>query len=172
MSGVVNVTGCTFAGLVGTQYTMTATSGSVLGATSSLFSPTGPGVPTQIAFTTEPVAGLAGSPFTTPPVVSLEDWGGNVVTTAVLTRPLPRAADPQLAPNTRCRLATALVTWMDAPLVAWRGRTISSLCRCRTDSADFGPRHRNEREFLPDGPRSCGRGRDHLNVDAESPNGE
>ncbi len=85
VSGVVNVTGCTFAGLVGTQYTMTATSGSLLPATSSSFSPTGPGVPTQIAFTTEPVAGLAGSPFTTPPVVSLEDSGGNVVTTAFST---------------------------------------------------------------------------------------
>ncbi len=85
VAGVVNVTGCTFAGLVGTQYTMTATSGTLLPATSSSFSPTGPGVPTQIAFTTEPVAGAAGSPFTTSPVVSLEDSGGNVVTTAFST---------------------------------------------------------------------------------------
>ena len=85
VDGVVNVTSCTFSGLVGTQYTMTASSPPLLPATSNSFSPTGAGVATQIVFTTEPVAGAAGSAFTTAPVVSLEDSGGNVVTTAFST---------------------------------------------------------------------------------------
>ncbi|MGH3733080.1 MAG: beta strand repeat-containing protein, partial [Acidimicrobiales bacterium] len=85
VEGVVDVTSCTFAGLVGTSYTMTATSPGLLSATSDSFTPSGPGVATQIVFTTEPVAGAAGSPFTTAPAVSIEDSGGNIVTTAFST---------------------------------------------------------------------------------------
>jgi hypothetical protein len=55
--GVVDVADCTFAGVVNTQYTMTASTLSpVLSATSTQFSPTGPGPLTQIALSGCPSA--------------------------------------------------------------------------------------------------------------------
>jgi type II secretory pathway pseudopilin PulG len=81
-AGVVTVQTCAFAGIAGTPYTMTATEGSV-SATSSSFSPTGPGVPTQLVFTSEPTSPLiSGNAFATGPVVAVEDSGGNVITTS------------------------------------------------------------------------------------------
>ncbi|MGC1238378.1 MAG: invasin domain 3-containing protein, partial [Acidimicrobiales bacterium] len=75
--GVVTVQTCNFAGIVGTGYYLLATQGS-LTATSGVFSPTASGTATKLVFVTEPVAGLAGSAFTTQPVVDIEDSGGNV----------------------------------------------------------------------------------------------
>ena len=79
LSGVVHVATCNFVGTVGVEYNLTATSGS-LTATSGFFSPTGAGTPTQLVFTTQPVAGASESVFTTQPVLKVEDSGGNVVT--------------------------------------------------------------------------------------------
>jgi type II secretory pathway pseudopilin PulG len=76
--GVVTVATCNFAGVVGTNYTLTATQG-LISKTSNPISPTAAGVPTTLAFTTEPGAGLAGSPLTTQPIVKVEDSAGNVV---------------------------------------------------------------------------------------------
>jgi hypothetical protein len=81
-AGVVTVQTCSFAGIVGTQYTMTATEGSV-SATSTDFSPTVAGIPTQLIFTTDaPSPLISGDAFGTGPVVTVEDSGGNVVTGA------------------------------------------------------------------------------------------
>jgi hypothetical protein len=81
-AGVVTVQTCSFAGIVGTQYTMTATEGSV-SATSTDFSPTVAGIPTQLVFTTNaPSPLISGDAFGTGPVVTVEDSGGNVVTGA------------------------------------------------------------------------------------------
>jgi trimeric autotransporter adhesin len=83
--GVVSVATCNFAGIVGTSYYLTATQG-LLSATSGVFTPTAAGTPTQLVFTTEPVAGLAGSGFTTQPTISVEDSAGNITTSdAVIT---------------------------------------------------------------------------------------
>jgi type II secretory pathway pseudopilin PulG len=80
-SGVINVETCAFSGLVGTNYTMTASmAGGVTSAVSSSFTPTGPGRASELVFTTEPVAGASGSAFTTQPVIAIEDSAGNVVT--------------------------------------------------------------------------------------------
>lgn len=81
VNGVVAVSTCTFAGLIGTPYTMTATQG-LLSAVSAPFSPTDPGLPTQLVYTTTPVAGAAGSALTTQPIVKIEDSAGNVVTSS------------------------------------------------------------------------------------------
>lgn len=78
VNGVVTVSTCTFAGVVGTNYTLTATQGS-LSVASAAFSPTGAGAPTKLAFTTQPVAGASQSAFTVQPVVKVEDSAGNVV---------------------------------------------------------------------------------------------
>jgi hypothetical protein len=89
VNGVVSAGNCAFVGLVGTNYTMQATtiSGpSLTSPVSSPFSPTGPGPASQLAFSpspaVEPVAGAAGSAFTTEPVIVVEDAGGNIVSNA------------------------------------------------------------------------------------------
>ena len=86
-SGVVTVANCTFAGVVGTPYTVVATSGSLTSAPSSSFTPTGPGPASQLVFTTSPVAGVSGTAFTSQPIVKVEDSAGNIVTssTAVIS---------------------------------------------------------------------------------------
>ncbi|MFI5036643.1 MAG: beta strand repeat-containing protein [Acidimicrobiales bacterium] len=85
VNGVVTVTGCTFAGVVGTSYTLTASAPGVTSAVSAAFSPTTFGTPTQLLFGTQPSAGAAGSPLVTQPVIKIEDSGGNVTnSTAVI----------------------------------------------------------------------------------------
>ena len=83
--GVVTVATCTFAGIVGTNYTMTATQGAETPVVSAPFSPTGPGSPSQLVFTTQPVAGPSQSVLTTQPVLRIEDSAGNVVTSSSTT---------------------------------------------------------------------------------------
>ena len=80
--GYVNVANCTFTGVVGTAYTLTATAGGLTSAPSASFSPTGPGAASQLAFTLQPVAGPAGTALTTQPIVKVEDSAGNVVTSS------------------------------------------------------------------------------------------
>ena len=79
-SGVVNVSSCTFAGLIGTQYTLTASYTGLTSATSASFSPTGAGPAAQLVFTTQPGAGIVNNPLNPQPVVTVEDAQGNVVT--------------------------------------------------------------------------------------------
>jgi type II secretory pathway pseudopilin PulG len=78
-AGIVNVASCSFAGTVGTNYTLTASSTGLTSATSTSFSPAGPGVPSQLVFITNPVAGVSGALLTTQPIVKVEDSAGNVV---------------------------------------------------------------------------------------------
>ncbi len=89
INGIISAGNCTFVGLVGTNYTMkaTTTSGPTISSpASATFSPTGPGPASQLVFTpspgVEPVAAAAGSPFSTEPVAVIEDAGGNIVTSA------------------------------------------------------------------------------------------
>jgi type II secretory pathway pseudopilin PulG len=81
VNGVVTVSTCTFAGIVGTQFSLTAQQGA-LTISSAYFSPTDPGAPAQLAFIIQPVAGASLSVLTTQPVVKVEDSAGNVVTTS------------------------------------------------------------------------------------------
>src|ERR1700722_6198691 len=74
IAGIISAGNCTFVGLVGTNYTMKATTTSgptITSAASSTFSPTGPGPASQLVFApspgVEPVAAAAGSPFSTEP---------------------------------------------------------------------------------------------------------
>ena len=77
--GVVTVANCSFSGKVGQLYYLTATGGG-LTATSNAFWVTGAGVASQLVFVTQPIAGLAGSNFTTQPVIDIEDAAGNLET--------------------------------------------------------------------------------------------
>ncbi len=78
--GVAGFAACNIVGQTG-SYTLTATSGTLTSATSSAITIT-VGPATQLVFTTQPVGGVnEGTAFATQPKVSVEDSGGNVVTT-------------------------------------------------------------------------------------------
>ncbi len=80
-AGVAVFSGCTI-NTAGTGDILTATDGGdILSAPSSAFNVT-VGTPSQLAFTTEPSpAATGGTAFTTEPAVTVEDAGGNTVTT-------------------------------------------------------------------------------------------
>ena len=69
---------------IGTGYTLTATDGSLTSATSSAFNIT-VGAAAKLAFTTQPGGGTAGTAWTTQPAVTVQDAGGNTVTTDTST---------------------------------------------------------------------------------------
>ena len=68
----------------GTGYTLTATDGSLTGATSATFNIT-VGAAAKLAFTTQPGGGSAGAAWATQPVVTVQDASGNTVTTDTST---------------------------------------------------------------------------------------
>jgi hypothetical protein len=73
----------TFSGLsidkAGTGYTLTASSSGLTSDTSNVFNVVA-GTATRLAFTTPPAGAVAGVPFTTQPVVTIQDANGNTVT--------------------------------------------------------------------------------------------
>ena len=78
-NGVFTFSGCTI-NTAGTGYQLIATDGQLASATSAPFAvSTGPA--THIAFTTEPDNAIGGSAFVTQPKLTIEDAGGNTVTT-------------------------------------------------------------------------------------------
>ncbi len=62
-------------------YTLTATAGGLTSAVSASFTITS-GTATKLAFSTDPSNSTGGTAFATQPVVTLQDAGGNTVTTA------------------------------------------------------------------------------------------
>ena len=92
MAGVATFSGCSIT-TAGT-YTLAATNaGDNLNTTSSSFA-VGTGVPNQLAFTTEPGSATGGTAFAAQPVVTIEDPGGNTVTTATSTVTLAIGSGP------------------------------------------------------------------------------
>ncbi len=77
--GVATFAGCQITGKAG-NYTLSASATGLSGATSSSFSIT-VGPATQLAFSTQPGGGANGATWATQPAVSVEDSGGNVVST-------------------------------------------------------------------------------------------
>jgi type II secretory pathway pseudopilin PulG len=80
--GIVSVSGCTFAGLVGTYYVLEATSSGLVPTQSNSITPSGAGAAAKLAFTTQPSGAdnTASTTFTTQPAVTVTDSAGNVVT--------------------------------------------------------------------------------------------
>ncbi|MFM8396140.1 MAG: fibronectin type III domain-containing protein, partial [Acidobacteriota bacterium] len=85
-NGVASFNGLTLTGLVGTNYVLRFTDGS-LTVDSGNITPSGPGAAAQLALTTAPVAVTSGAPFSTQPVLTIRDAAGNPVTgsTAAVT---------------------------------------------------------------------------------------
>jgi hypothetical protein len=75
---VASFTGCSI-DTEGTGYQLHAVDGSLTAADSTAFNVT-VGTATQLAFTTSPAGTTGGTAFTTQPVVTVEDAGGNTVT--------------------------------------------------------------------------------------------
>ena len=78
-NGVFTFDGCAI-NSAGTGYELVATNGQLASATSAPFD-VGTGPATHIAFTTEPDNAIGGSAFVTQPRLTIEDAGGNTVTT-------------------------------------------------------------------------------------------
>ncbi len=91
-SGVDTFAGCKI-DKAGTGYTLTAASSGLTSATSSAFNIT-VGSAAQLAFTTQPGGGTAGTAWTTQPVVTVEDAGGNTVTSSSASITLAIGTNP------------------------------------------------------------------------------
>src|SRR5580698_817198 len=91
-AGVASFAGCKITGKAG-SYTLKATDGSLTSATSPSFSVTA-GAAAQLVFTTQPGGGYSGLAWLTQPKVSVEDSGGNVVTTNTSAVTLAIASQP------------------------------------------------------------------------------
>ena len=91
-AGVTTYTGCAIdTANAGDVLTATTTQGVLLSTTSVAFQVT-VGAPAQLVFTTQPAGAIAGSAFARQPIVTIEDAGGNTVTTDTNTVTLAIAA--------------------------------------------------------------------------------
>jgi type II secretory pathway pseudopilin PulG len=78
VAGVINVSNCTFAGVVGQNYTLTANANGLLPVTSSTFHPTGPGPASQIVLTGCSTGLISGTSCAL--AANIEDIYGNLET--------------------------------------------------------------------------------------------
>ena len=99
-AGVASFSGCKITGKAG-SYTLKATDGSLTSATSSTFSVT-VGAAARLIFTTQPGGGYSGLAWSTQPKVSVEDSGGNVVTTNASAVTLGIASQPGSGATLSC----------------------------------------------------------------------
>jgi hypothetical protein len=81
VAGVATFSGLTLAGKVGTNYVLRFTATGLTQVDTGNLTVTA-GAATQLALTTQPVAGETGKALTTQPVVTIRDSAGNTVTTA------------------------------------------------------------------------------------------
>lgn len=92
VQGVAAFSGCAI-DKAGSGYTLSAAAPGLPTAASGVFAITA-GTPTHLAFLAEPGGGTGGLPWTTQPIVALQDAGGNTVTTGGLTVALALTANP------------------------------------------------------------------------------
>ena len=88
-AGVATFANCAITGSTASSYTLTAASSGLTSATSNSFG-LGIGGASKLVFTTQPAGAVDGIAFTTQPKVTVEDVGGNTVTTS--TAPVTLAA--------------------------------------------------------------------------------
>jgi hypothetical protein len=91
-AGVASFTACAI-DKVGSNYTLTATATGITSATSSTFNVT-LGAAAKLAFTATPTATAHTSPLATQPAVTIQDAGGNTVTTSSATITLAIGTNP------------------------------------------------------------------------------
>ena len=126
VAGVAAFSGCKI-DAAGTGYTLTATD-----AGDGLTSPSAPssafdvtvGSPSQLVFTTQPGNGTGGSALSTQPTVTIEDAGGNTVSTDTNTITLAIGTNPSAGTLSGCSATTV------AGVAAFSG--------CKIDAAGTG----------------------------------
>jgi len=79
VNGVATFSGVTLAGVVGTSYVLRFTSSGLTPIDSAGVTPSGHGVATQLAVTTQPGGGASGGALSTLPVIAIRDSAGNTV---------------------------------------------------------------------------------------------
>ena len=98
--GTSSFAGCEITGTLG-NYTLTASATGLTSATSNNI-PITIGAASQLAFTTEPGGGANGATWTTQPVVTVQDVGGNTVTTATNSITLAITTQPGAGATIGC----------------------------------------------------------------------
>ena len=106
-SGVATFTGCAITGKAG-SYTLGATSGSLSGTSNGFSIAFGPA--THLVFTTQPGGGVNAAAWATQPVVSVEDSGGNVVTSSAVSVTLAINTHPSSGGTLGCTNMTVTAT--------------------------------------------------------------
>jgi hypothetical protein len=91
-AGIANYSGCKI-DKAGNNYTITATATGAVSAVSAAFNVT-VGSATKVAFTQQPSSTVHGSAFATQPVVTVQDAGGNTVTSSAATVTLAISTNP------------------------------------------------------------------------------
>jgi hypothetical protein len=102
--GVAAFTGCDI-NTAGTGYTLTATntpSGNTLPAVNSTPFNVTVGTASQLAFTVQPAGAVGGAAFATQPTVTIEDAGGNTVTTDTHAITMAIGANPSAGTLSTC----------------------------------------------------------------------
>jgi len=120
--GVATFSGCKI-DKAATGYTLTATHGSLHGASAAFNIAVGPAA--QLAFTTQPSSSTGGIAFPTQPAVSVEDAGGNVVTTD--------SSNVTLSITAATGTAGATLSCTSNPTAASSG--VASFAGCKIDKA-------------------------------------
>jgi trimeric autotransporter adhesin len=123
-AGIASFAGCRI-DKIGTGYTLTATDGSLTSATSNTFNVTvGPAA--KLAFTQQPSGGFSGTAFTTQPTVTVQDAGGNTVTTDTSSVTLAIGTNP----------GSGALTCTANPVAASAG--VAGFAGCKIDKAGTG----------------------------------
>ncbi|HEY5386259.1 MAG TPA: hypothetical protein VIJ56_13565, partial [Acidimicrobiales bacterium] len=106
LAGVATFTGCSV-DTAGVGYTLTATNtgGPLPAVTSTAFNVT-TGTASQLAFTTEPGNGTGGSALSTQPTVTIQDAGGNTVTTDTNAVTMAIGTNPSAGTLSTCTSTT------------------------------------------------------------------
>src|SRR5208337_4411925 len=123
-SGVDTFAGCKIT-LAGTGYTLTATSTGLTSATSNAFNIT-VGAAAQLAFTTQPGGGGVNTAWTQQPAVTVEDAGGNTVTSSSASITLAIGTNP----------GGGTLTCTANPLAASSG--VATFAGCRINNSGIG----------------------------------
>ncbi|MFN7622526.1 MAG: Ig-like domain-containing protein, partial [Acidobacteriota bacterium] len=115
-NGVATFNGLTLTGLVGTNYVLRFTDGS-LTVDSGNITPSGPGAATRLELTTAPVAVTSGAAFSTQPVVTIRDAAGNPVTgTAAVTVAIQSGTGGVLGGTTTVNAVNGVATFTNLSL--------------------------------------------------------
>jgi Spherulation-specific family 4 len=132
-AGIASFAGCKITGEAG-NYTLKATASGLTSAASGTFTVT-VGAAAKLVFTTQPGGGTSGAAWPTQPKVSVEDSGGNVVTTGSSAVTLAIASQPGSGARLRC--TTNPVT-TSAGVAAFAGCTITGTAGSYTVKATDG----------------------------------